>query len=67
MGVHHDGSYLIFSKKGTAAHGGLQLVKPDAFVAPKEKGHWAVRVTITVESVDAALAEAEKTGGEIIE
>ena len=58
---------MIFSKKGTAAHGGLQLVKPDVLVAPKEKGHWAVRITITVESIDATLAEAEKAGGEIVE
>jgi predicted enzyme related to lactoylglutathione lyase len=67
MGLPDDGSYSIFSKKGTAAHGGLQLVKPDVLVAPKEKGQWAVRITITVESVDASLAAAEKAGGEIVE
>jgi predicted enzyme related to lactoylglutathione lyase len=67
MGLPADGSYLIFSKKGTAAHGGFQLVKPEALVAPKEANQWAVRITFTVESVDAALAEAEKAGGEILE
>jgi uncharacterized protein len=67
MGLPDEGTYLIFSKKGTAAHGGLQLVKPDVLVAPKEKGHWAVRITITVESIDTTLAEAEKAGGEIVE
>ena len=67
MNLPDEGTYLIFSKKGTAAHGGLQLVKPDVLVAPKEKGQWAVRITITVESIDATLAEAEKAGGEIVE
>jgi predicted enzyme related to lactoylglutathione lyase len=67
MSLPDEGTYLIFSKKGTAAHGGLQLVKPDVLVAPKEKGHWAVRITITVESIDTTLAEAEKAGGEIVE
>ena len=67
MSLPDEGTYLIFSKKGTAAHGGLQLVKPDLLVAPKEKGHWAVRITITVESIDITLAEAEKAGGEIVE
>ena len=67
MGLPDEGTYLIFSKKGTAAHGGLQLVKPDDLVAPKEKGHSAVKITITGESIDATLAEAEKAGGGIVE
>lgn len=67
MNLPDEGTYLIFSKKGTAAHGGLQLVKPHELVAPKEKTQWAVRITMTVESVDASLAAAEKAGGEILE
>ena len=67
MNLPDNGDYLIFSKKGTAAHGGLQVVKPDALVAPKEKAQWAVRITMTVESVDKSLAAAEKAGGKIVE
>jgi predicted enzyme related to lactoylglutathione lyase len=67
MGLSDEGKYLIFSKKGTAAHGGLQLVKPEELVAPKEVEQWAVRITFTVESIDATLSEAEKAGGEILE
>ena len=68
MGMPDDGDYLIFNKKGTAAHGGLQLVKDESeLVKPTDAGkQWAVRITMCVESVDEALKEADEAGGEVV-
>jgi predicted enzyme related to lactoylglutathione lyase len=67
MGLPDEEKYLIFSKKGTAAHGGLQLVRTEDLVAPKDAKQWSVRITFTVENVDATLEEAKQAGGDILE
>jgi hypothetical protein len=42
-------------------------VRTEDLVAPKDAKQWSVRITFTVESVDATLEEAKQAGGDILE
>ena len=65
MGLPDDGTYALFSKKGTAAMGGLQLVSEAELIRPGATQQ-TVRITMTVESIDESLKVAEKEGGKVV-
>jgi predicted enzyme related to lactoylglutathione lyase len=66
VGDGPEDSYVIFHKKGTSLHGGIERVAPSDLVSPKSKQGSAVKITMTVEEVSKALEEIKKAGGEVV-